>query len=254
MTREIYSKIFKENRTILLTTIFQESVKSGFYWVNFLYFASAQMNGLYSEKSSNYAQALLSGDLLLPDGIALRLLHFAWKHPEIAGWRILLQYQYYSHLAVDNCNGTDLIPELIDVLPRDSHIVLYGTTWAGMSRAIAFAEKRFGKRCRGVHGYAPFDWNLLDSASPTILLIGLGSPKQEAWVMDHQDRLKERGNILVCTVGGLFDFWAGIESRAPLWMRWLGLEWLYRVATEPRKNLRKSVTSLLFFYKILSRR
>jgi exopolysaccharide biosynthesis WecB/TagA/CpsF family protein len=132
--------------------------------------------------------------------------------------------------------------------------VLYGSTPVGLPRAISFASERFGRTCIGTHGYAPFDFKLLDQTGPIILLVGRGSPKQEAWVLENWDRLRKRGDILVCTVGGLFDFWAGIETRAPLWMRQTGLEWLYRVATEPRKNIRKSATSLLFFYKILTRR
>jgi N-acetylglucosaminyldiphosphoundecaprenol N-acetyl-beta-D-mannosaminyltransferase len=212
------------------------------------------MNGLYSRDPSPYSQALLAGDQLLPDGIALRLLHFAWHHPEIAGWRILWEYRYYSTLAVANCNGTDFIPELVDALPKEYTIILYGCTAAGIPKALEFASERFGRLCYWMHGYLPFDWSLLDIPGPVILLVGRGSPKQETWVLEQKERLQARGNVLVCTVGGLFDFWAEIETRAPFWMRNAGLEWLYRVATEPRKNLRKAATSLLFFYRILFRR
>lgn len=64
-----------------------------------------------------------------------------------------------------------------------------------------------------------------------ILFVGLGCPKQERWMAAHRESL-------TCTmlgVGAAFDFLAGIKPIAPTWMKRTGLEWLYRLANEPRR-------------------
>ncbi len=70
-----------------------------------------------------------------------------------------------------------------------------------------------------MHGYQEFDKNELSGTDPVLFLVGRGSPRQELWVAEHRVFLMARPNIVVVTVGGLFDFWAGIESRAPEWVR-----------------------------------
>lgn len=79
----------------------------------------------------------------------------------------------------------------------------------------------------------------------------MGSPRQEKWILDHRETLSKRGNLLVFGVGGLFDFWAGYEKRAPELIRNLGLEWLWRLITFPRKNFQKAFSSLKFFLYLL---
>jgi N-acetylglucosaminyldiphosphoundecaprenol N-acetyl-beta-D-mannosaminyltransferase len=64
-----------------------------------------------------------------------------------------------------------------------------------------------------------------------ILFVGLGCPKQERWIMAH------RGHIpaVMFGVGAAFDFLAGSKAQAPRWMMRNGLEWAFRLATEPRR-------------------
>ncbi|MGA9162704.1 MAG: WecB/TagA/CpsF family glycosyltransferase, partial [Actinomycetota bacterium] len=71
------------------------------------------------------------------------------------------------------------------------------------------------------------------SASPTVVLVGLGAPKQERWIDRHADAFP---SVRIMTgVGGAFDMWAGSKRRAPRAFRTLGLEWLWRLALEPRR-------------------
>jgi N-acetylglucosaminyldiphosphoundecaprenol N-acetyl-beta-D-mannosaminyltransferase len=70
------------------------------------------------------------------------------------------------------------------------------------------------------------------NAKPDIVWVGLGSPKQEIWMAEHLPELKVP--VLV-GVGAAFDFLAGTKSQAPKWMQRMGLEWLFRLATEPRR-------------------
>ena len=74
-----------------------------------------------------------------------------------------------------------------------------------------------------------------------ILWVGLGRPKQEAFCLRNADRLK--GVTWLKTCGGLFDFLAGNNRRAPAWMQATGLEWLYRTLQEPRRLLRRYLTT-----------
>jgi N-acetylglucosaminyldiphosphoundecaprenol N-acetyl-beta-D-mannosaminyltransferase len=64
-----------------------------------------------------------------------------------------------------------------------------------------------------------------------ILFVGLGCPKQEVWMAQHQGCV----NSVMIGVGAAFDFHAGLKPQAPGWMQRLGLEWLFRFFTEPRR-------------------
>lgn len=63
------------------------------------------------------------------------------------------------------------------------------------------------------------------------LFVGLGCPKQENWVIEHAGRV----HAVMFAVGAAFDFIAGSKRRAPQWMRRCGLEWLFRLLSEPRR-------------------
>ncbi len=81
----------------------------------------------------------------------------------------------------------------------------------------------------------------INAARPDILWVGMGAPLELAFVVRNRDRLNNVG--LVKTSGGLFDFVAGRNARAPAWMRSAGLEWLHRLALEPRRLLHRYLTT-----------
>lgn len=72
---------------------------------------------------------------------------------------------------------------------------------------------------------------ILDSAAD-IVFVGLGTPKQEAWMLAHRDKLP---GLVLLSVGAAFDFHAGRIEQAPVWMRRSGLEWFFRLTREPRR-------------------
>lgn len=76
----------------------------------------------------------------------------------------------------------------------------------------------------------------INAYDPHIILVGMGMPVQEAWILANRDRLK-RGVLL--SVGGAFDYEAGVQTPAPRWMGRLGLEWLFRLASQPRRLARR---------------
>jgi N-acetylglucosaminyldiphosphoundecaprenol N-acetyl-beta-D-mannosaminyltransferase len=76
----------------------------------------------------------------------------------------------------------------------------------------------------------------INAANPDIVWVGLSTPKQERWMAAHIGRL--HAPVLV-GVGAAFDFHAGVKRQAPRWMQRSGLEWTFRLATEPRRLWRR---------------
>ena len=74
----------------------------------------------------------------------------------------------------------------------------------------------------------------INRARPDVVWVGIGVPKQEKWMARMRDRLEAP---VLCAVGAAFDFHAGRVSQAPAWMQERGLEWIYRIAQEPRRLL-----------------
>lgn len=70
------------------------------------------------------------------------------------------------------------------------------------------------------------------AATPDLLIVGFGAPKQELWV--HRNHRQLQAKVAICA-GATIDFLAGHRRRSPVWMRRAGLEWLHRVASEPRR-------------------
>jgi N-acetylglucosaminyldiphosphoundecaprenol N-acetyl-beta-D-mannosaminyltransferase len=76
----------------------------------------------------------------------------------------------------------------------------------------------------------------INQAAPHVIWVGLGTPKQERWMALHRPLLD--APVLIC-VGAAFDFHAGLKPQAPAWMQRAGLEWLFRLAIEPRRLWRR---------------
>lgn len=73
-------------------------------------------------------------------------------------------------------------------------------------------------------------------AKPDILLLALGIPKQEKFIARHKEAL---GVPVMIGVGGTLDVFSGTVKRAPVWMQNVGLEWLYRTASDPKRRIKK---------------
>jgi exopolysaccharide biosynthesis WecB/TagA/CpsF family protein len=73
----------------------------------------------------------------------------------------------------------------------------------------------------------------INAAAPDILWVGMGVPRQQEFILGQRERWTHVGVAKTC--GGLFDFLAGKNSRAPNWMQSVGLEWFYRAMLEPRR-------------------
>ena len=71
----------------------------------------------------------------------------------------------------------------------------------------------------------------INASGARLLLVGMGSPKQETWIARHRDRLQVG---LIWSVGAAFDFLSGQERQCPRWMHVVGLEWVYRLLRDPK--------------------
>ena len=80
----------------------------------------------------------------------------------------------------------------------------------------------------------------INDAAPDIVWVGLSTPKQEYWMAQHVGRLEAPALI---GIGAAFDFHAGLKRQAPRWMQQSGLEWFFRLSTEPRRLWKRYLTN-----------
>ena len=139
--------------------------------------------------------------------------------------------------------GPDLMPLACEAgIPHGwRHFFLGGREGEPERLAEGLARRFPGLRVAGTHSppFMPFDeWDndqiaaLVNAASPNIVWVGLGGVKQEKWMAGMVGRLPA---CVLVGVGAAFDFELGHIIRAPRWMQRGGLEWLHRLASEPRR-------------------
>lgn len=90
----------------------------------------------------------------------------------------------------------------------------------------------------------------INAAQPDILWVGLSTPKQERWMSAHQGRIDVP---VMIGVGAAFDFLAGDKRQAPRWIGRSGLEWLFRLCTEPRRLWRRYFSIIPVFLALAAR-
>ena len=155
-----------------------------------------------------------------------------------------------------NVNGTDLFPRLCERAARDGFSLFLLGARPGIAEQVAKnMQARYpGLRIAGTqHGYFGPDEEdaiitRINTSGAGVLLVAFGVPRQELWLADHQAILYPP----VCMgVGGLFDFYSGRISRAPLWLREIGLEWVWRLIQEPGRMWRRYILgNPLFLYRV----
>jgi N-acetylglucosaminyldiphosphoundecaprenol N-acetyl-beta-D-mannosaminyltransferase len=170
-----------------------------------------------------FKQVLERADVIYADGIGMAMA------ARLHGTRL-------QH----NVNGTDLFPYLC----REAESAGVGLALLGAAPGVVDdCEQVLAARYPDLriawkhHGYvADEDYPALvediNASGAGILLVAMGVPRQEQWIMEHWDRLTVP---VVMGVGGLFDFVSGRMPRAPEPVRRLRLEWLFRLAMEPRR-------------------
>ncbi|PKH03012.1 glycosyltransferase [Psychromonas sp. MB-3u-54] len=191
-----------------------------------------------AHKNPQFKAHLSQADHCFSDGLGMR----------IAARKIGVQLK-------DNVNGTDMLPYLCKaaVAKGLSIYLLGGKPSIAKATAQNLCQQYPGLRIAGSeHGYFEVNSSLkviekINESQADILLVAMGSPSQEKWLIQHADLIKCRTAL---AVGGLFDFYSGRISRAPLWLRELGMEWIWRLIQEPKaKFTRYIIGNPLFLFR-----
>jgi N-acetylglucosaminyldiphosphoundecaprenol N-acetyl-beta-D-mannosaminyltransferase len=168
---------------------------------------------------------LNEADILNPDGMPL-----VWA------------LRRFGHSDAERVYGPDATLVLLAAAEAaDIPVGFYGGLPETMEMLVAEAHHRFPK-LKIVYQYSPpfrpldpqEDENVvraIHASGLKMLFVGLGCPKQERWIIDHRGRV----NAVMLAVGAAFDFMAKAKRQAPRWMMRSGLEWVFRLATEPRR-------------------
>ena len=93
--------------------------------------------------------------------------------------------------------------------------------------------------------------SLINDFSPNVLMVGMGMPRQEHWILDNIERLDTNA---VLAMGACMDFIAGEIPTPPRWIGRIGLEWLYRLLSEPRRLWKRYLIEPWFIFYILIKR
>lgn len=196
-------------------------------------------------KDTAFAEALMKGDVLIPDGASIVM----------ACRRIKAKCQPKERIA-----GWDLFAFEMDKLNKKGGKCFF---MGSSEKVLSLIRKRASVDYPNivVETYSPpykpeFSEEdnraiieAINKADPDLLWIGMTAPKQEKWTYSHWNELNIHCHV--GTIGAVFDFFAGTVERAPLWWQEYGLEWAYRLIKEPRRMWRRYIIgNSLFLWNI----
>jgi len=176
-----------------------------------------------AQKDESFMKLLNSADMVTADGVGV-----VWAS------------KYFGKQLNERVSGYDLAQGIFEKMKDTEHTAyFFGGAEGVAEKAKCEMEKKYpGLKVVGVNnGYFDEEKERLilediRNKKPDFLLIGLGSPKQERWMYDNRHLL--RGTVCI-GVGGSFDVMAGNIKRAPELFQKLGLEWFYRLITQPTR-------------------
>lgn len=187
-------------------------------------------------KDPDFAQILNNADLIIPDGIGIKIgLKIKGINVErIAGIE-------FSHKLIKECAKNNFSIALIGAKP---HII----EKASDNLKAEFENLNIVYQQDGYFQDSEKVLSELKEKSPQFVLVALGSPRQEAFIIQARKLLPE---TLMIGVGGSFDVWSGEVQRAPIIYQKLGLEWLYRTIKEPQRFRRIFPTLPRFILRVI---
>ena len=194
------------------------------------YVCLATVNNIMEARASReYQRVMRQADLVTSDGMPL-----VW----------LLRWLGVPNAA--RVYGPDLMPlVLADAATQGVPVGFYGGLPSALPHLLRSVTTRFPELKVGYAWAPPFRAlsrdedqkavQAINNAGVRILFVGIGSPKQDYWMHAHKGCV----NAVMLGVGAAFDFLAGTKPQAPRWMQRSGLEWLFRLCTEPRRLWRR---------------
>ncbi len=196
------------------------------------------LNKVFIDK--DYYRILQMNEVVFPDGIGINLAGKMLGTP-------LRQ----------NLNGTDMLPHICELAQSKGYkIYLLGAGPSVAETMKAKLQQKYAKlEISGTrHGF--FNWEKeadqviseINQAGTDILLVAFGAPNQEKFITRYGNSIN--ANIQM-GVGGLFDFYSDRITRAPLWMRQIGLEWVFRLMKEPKRMWKRYIIgNPLFLFRV----
>lgn len=176
---------------------------------------------MLARRDPNFLRVIADADLHTPDSIG-----------------VVLAARRRGLPVAERVGGSDLIWSISKQAAEMGHrlFLLGGAPGVSRSASQLLSQRYPGLQICGAHGGCPErdreaeQVRLIEEASPDILLVAFGAPSQDVWI----SRMKHLLGVPVSMgVGGSFNYVAGVTPRAPLWMRRSGLEWLFRLASQP---------------------
>lgn len=190
-----------------------------------------------AEKDSNFANIIREAEMVIPDGVGVKLgLKLKGKN-------------------VSRIPGIDFAKRLLkEAAISNIPVAIIGSKEEVITKAVENLKKEIsGLNIVYYHnGYFSDDneiYGELKKSSPKLILVALGSPKQEKFIYGAKKILNP---ALMVGIGGSLDVWSGTVKRAPKIFRKLGIEWLYRTVTQPSRFKRIFPALPLFLIKVLS--
>ena len=196
-------------------------------------------------KDPLFAEALIKGDVLIPDGasivIACKWLKAKSQPKErIAGWDLFEFEMKQLNQRGGKCffmGSSERVLTLIKEKAKYIYPNIVMETYSPPYK-LEFSKEDNQKIV-----------DAINQANPDLLWIGMTAPKQEKWTYSHWKELNI--NCHVGTIGAVFDFFAGTVERAPIWWQEHGLEWLYRLIKKPKRMWRRYIIgNALFLWNI----
>jgi len=182
-----------------------------------------------ASKDINYQEVLNNAKLALPDGIGVMIASRIMGKP-----------------LKERIHGVDLVKSLCKEISKQP--ITVGFLGAGPNIAELTAECLKRKFPGLKVGLISQEWSEnLKNKPVDILFVAFGSPKQEIWISKNLEKLPAK---VVVGVGGAFDFISGKVRRAPLFIRRLGLEWLFRLIIQPWR-IKRQLRLIQFVYLVL---
>ena len=186
-----------------------------------------------SRENSQFRQVLNAADLVVPDGMPLVWLGRLKGYPlgqRVCGAELMDAFCQVSGKAYRHFfyGGAPEVAERLARVLHEKHGIVIAGTYTPPFRPLTVAE---GKELA----------SFVERTSPDVLWVGLSTPKQESWMYEQRHKLKVP---VMLGVGAAFDMNSGNLQRAPKWMREHGLEWLFRLASEPRRLWRRYLITI----------
>lgn len=188
----------------------------------------------YAPKDNDFTNIVKEAEMVIPDGVGVKIALKINGHNVARIPGIDFAYKLLEEAAINN------IP-----------VAIVGAKEEVISKAVEELQKKInGLNIVYYHnGYFSDDeliYSELSQKSPKLVLVAMGSPRQEKFIYNAKKVLKP---ALMVGIGGSLDVWSGSVKRAPKVFQLLGLEWLYRTVLQPERIKRIFPTLPLFIIK-----